>query len=33
MNAFSLLVSFAFFVPMALTVAGQLITLEGAEAA
>jgi hypothetical protein len=28
MNAFSLLVSFAFFIPMALTVAGQLLTLE-----
>jgi hypothetical protein len=27
MNAFALLVSFAFFIPIALTVAGQLATL------
>jgi hypothetical protein len=28
MNAFALLVSFAFFIPMALTLAAQLFTLE-----
>jgi hypothetical protein len=30
MNAFAVLVSFAFFVPMALAIAGQLITRDDA---
>jgi len=30
MNAFSVLVSFAFFIPMALAIASQLLTAEAA---
>jgi hypothetical protein len=30
MNAFALLVTFAFFIPIMLTIAGQLVTLEEA---
>jgi hypothetical protein len=30
MNAFSLLVSFAFFIPIALTILGQIATMEEA---